>query len=196
MNTEIKHKILEMRALDDRVRARLVQEGTLYDGYHPEMEAVHNQNAEGLEKIIDQIGWPTAELVGAEASNAAWIIAQHAISKPEFQRRCLALLKENAHQIPPAQVAALEDRILVFEGKPQIYGTNFDWDQNGEMNPSPIQNPQHVEELRKKMGLGTLAEATARIRKTIADENAKPPADLAKRSQEFLVWARRVGWRS
>jgi hypothetical protein len=37
---------------------------------------------------------------------------------------------------PALQAAMLEDRIRAFEGRPQRYGTQFDWDANGE--PSPV----------------------------------------------------------
>ena len=35
-------------------------------------------------------------------------------------------------EVPPLQPAMLEDRIRTFEGRPQRYGTQFDWDADGE----------------------------------------------------------------
>ena len=32
----------------------------------------------------------------------------------------------------PKNLAYLTDRVALFEGKPQLYGTQFDWDENGE----------------------------------------------------------------
>lgn len=34
-----------MAATDQRVRSKLVQEGTLFDGYHPHMAKIQRQNA-------------------------------------------------------------------------------------------------------------------------------------------------------
>jgi len=48
-------------------------------------------------------------------------------------------------------------------GKPQIYGTQHDIDENGVAYPLPIENPEKVEELRKEIGLESLPEATRRI---------------------------------
>ena len=43
---------------DIETRTRLARSGELFDGYHPEMEAVHYANADLLERAIDAIGWP------------------------------------------------------------------------------------------------------------------------------------------
>lgn len=71
------------------MRARLVKDGTLFMGYAEKMEAVHVQNAQDLQAIIDDVGWPGQRLVGEDGAKAAWFIAQHAIGLPTFQRNCL-----------------------------------------------------------------------------------------------------------
>ena len=43
---------------DQRVRAELLADGTLFDGYNPRMEDVHVRNAARLEAVIDEHGWP------------------------------------------------------------------------------------------------------------------------------------------
>jgi hypothetical protein len=89
------------------------------------MAAIHEKNASRLQAIIARVGWPTERLVGKRAAKAAWLIAQHAILQPEFQRSCLKFLAEAAreHTVPLWQPAMLEDRIRVFENRPQLYGT-------------------------------------------------------------------------
>lgn len=176
-------------------RERLANDGSLFDGYHPEMQAVHEENAAMLDDIIKKHGWPTSDLVGKEGADAAWLIVQHAIALPQFQRDCLVLLQEEAvaGSIPPCQPAMLLDRILVFEGKPQIYGTSFDWDEAGLMSPCAIADPDLVDERRAAVGLPRLAETIARHR--LAAEGQPRPADPTKRQREMDEWARSVGWR-
>jgi hypothetical protein len=53
------------------------------------MAAVHEKNALRLQDIIAEIGWPTECWVGKRAAEAAWLIAQHSIAHPDFQRSCL-----------------------------------------------------------------------------------------------------------
>ncbi len=197
MKTNLKHKLLEMHKLDEKIRADLVQKGVLFDGYHPEMEEVHNRNADLLMDIIKNHGWPTKELVGDEAACAAWIVVQHAISKPDFQKFCLEILKNELEKnsIEPNWVAHLQDRINVFSGIPQIYGTQFDWDSAGELSPNPIQNPEDVDTLRSSVGLPPLHEAIDKIRLSASAEGNKKPYDMKEREEKFLAWAKRVGWR-
>ncbi len=60
-------------------------------------------------------------------------------------------------------MAYLQDRVLTMSGKPQIYGTQHDIDENGTAYPLPIEEPEMVETLRKEVGLEPLSEATKRI---------------------------------
>ncbi len=64
----------ELVAMDDHdqvVRAQLAADGSLFQGYHPRMAAVHDTNAGRLREIIREHGWPTIALVGLEGANAA-----------------------------------------------------------------------------------------------------------------------------
>src|SRR5262245_52329534 len=78
-------ELLEMAAEDRRMAEELSPEGSLFEGYHPRMEAIHRRNAARLAAILEEQGWPGASLVGDEAAEAAWLIAQHAIGEPDFQ---------------------------------------------------------------------------------------------------------------
>ena len=115
MNAEIAQKLIGMAEEDRRVRAELTAAGELYQGYAPRMAEVHLRNAQQLEAIIDQWGWPGKSLVGAEAADAAWFIVQHAIGSPDFQRKCLPILKKSVsrQEAEPAHIAYLEDKNLL-----------------------------------------------------------------------------------
>lgn len=183
---------------DGATRARLARNGALFDGYHPEMEAVHLENAALLERVIDAIGWPGRAKVGDDAAHAAFLILQHAISRPDLQRRGLDLILK---AVPEGQAnvldaAYLADRIAVFEGREQTFGTQFDWDADGLPSPAPIRDPPGVDERRASVGLPPLAEAIAQMRANAAAHGEKKPADLDQRRAEFEAWARRVGWRA
>ena len=57
---ELRANLVALIAEDDAVRARLAADGSLFEGYHPEMEAVHHRNAEALRDILARVGWPGA----------------------------------------------------------------------------------------------------------------------------------------
>ena len=196
-NASLRTELLAMVEEDQRVRTELAADGSLYDGYHPRMELVHRRNAARLSAVLDRVGWPGRSLVGADGAHAAWLIVQHAIGEPLLQRRALELLRTAAAAGEAAllEVAMLEDRIRVAEGRPQRYGTQYDWDRDGRMSPHPIDAPEHVDERRRAVGLGPLAEDVRRRREHAAQSNEKPPADWEARRREIDEWRRSKGWR-
>jgi hypothetical protein len=135
---------------------------------------------------------------GDDGAGAAFLIAQHAIGLPAFQRRVLALLLEGAEagEVNVVDTAYLSDRIAVFEERPQLFGTQFDWDEQGQLSPVRILDPDDVDARRASVGLPALGEVIADMRARVQAEGQGPPTDLAKRRADFESWARRVGWRT
>lgn len=186
-----------MAAEDLRVRRELAESGALFEGYHPRMRAVHDGHAARLAAILDDHGWPGRHRVGPEGAEAAWLIVQHAIAHPALQRRVLGALEAAAAQgdVPAHQPAMLEDRIRILEGRPQRYGTQFDWNAAGELSPLPIEDPEGVEARRRAVGLGSLADATRERRRETAESGEQPPGDWPARQREMEQWLREAGWR-
>lgn len=192
----IAKRIIDLKKADLELRDQLIQNKQLGDGYNKEMAELHDTNAKILNDITDTIGYPTIEKVGAEACNAAWLVIQHSIGQPAFMKKCRELLENavNENKADAVNLAYLTDRIAVFEEKPQLYGTQFDWDDNGELSPNEYDNLIKVNERRKLIGLNTIEEQTECIRKRAADENQSPPKDHKKRMQEMNEWRKKVGW--
>lgn len=151
------------------------------------MEELHNSNAQELKAIIDRIGYPTVDKVGVKASEAAWLIIQHAIGLPRFMKRCRDLLKNAVieNKANPINLAYLTDRIAVLEGKPQHYGTQFDWGELGELSPNSYADLTKVNQRRKSVELNTLKDQTEMIRTRAKTENQSPPKDFDKRKKDF-----------
>lgn len=193
MHDDLRARIIKWIAEDDETRERLARDGSLFIGYHPEMEAVHRRNAARLREVLAQFGWPGRALVGDDGASAAWRIVQHAIGEPELLRSCLPLLQSAAAEgeADPAEVATLEDRIRVSEGRPQRYGTQYDWSDDGTaMVPMVgVDAPDSLAERRAAVGLPPM------IWRRPPPPGARPPSDPAARQAEMDAWARRVGWR-
>jgi hypothetical protein len=193
-----KERLIKAAQRDMQTRARLAANGELFNGYHPEMEAVHNANADLLAQVFDVMGWPGRHRLGDDGAAAAFIILQHAIARPELQRRGLALMLD---AIPQGQANAMDaaylsDRIATFEGREQTFGTQFDWDANGQLAPAPTRDLATLDERRASVGLPPMADTIAEMRARAAAEGEPAPVDLAQRRVEFEAWARRVGWRA
>jgi hypothetical protein len=158
------------------------------------MEKIHLENAAELERMIDENGgWLGKSLVGKDGAEAAWLIVQHAISLPEFSRRCLKLIEKavSKNEAEPYQYAFLRDRISFFENRPQKYGSQSDWNEDGLMQVWTLEDEEKVNEYRAEVGLKPLESLTWENEE--ASENK--PEDFARRKEEFETWAKQVGWR-
>ena len=135
--------------------------------------------------------------IGDDGIEAAFLIALHAISRPSFQRRCLTLMKSAANRgdVPARHPAVLEDRIRAFEGRPQIYGTQLDWDDDGHLAPLPIEDEGDVESRRARVGLPPLSQTVAEAESEARRQGQHPPAEWLHRQQAMAEFAREVGWR-
>jgi hypothetical protein len=192
----IAETIINLKNADLTLRDSLALSGQLNNGYKEEMKELHNRNAKILNDIISTIGYPTKDKVGVEASEAAWLVIQHSIEQPKFMKKCVKLLETavSENKADLKNLAYLTDRIAVFEGKPQLYGTQFDWDENGELSPYHFDDEINVNLRRKFIGLNSLSEQTGIIRRQAKDENQIPPTDFEKRKQEIEKWKKDVGW--
>jgi len=195
-NKCIAEKIIELKNADLTLRDKFVQSGKLSEGYNEQMKELHNENAKILNDIIDAFGYPTIDKVGKEANEAAWLVIQHSIGQPEFMKKCAKLLEiaVSESKADSKNLAYITDRIAVFEGKPQLNGTQFDWDENGNLSPNIFDELNKVNERRKSIGLNTLEEQTEILRRQVIDENQSPPKDFEKRRQEIEQWKKNVGW--
>jgi len=173
-------RIIELRTADFRLRGKLAKSGQLGKGYNEAMEKLHNKNAGILN----------------EASEAAWLVIQHSIGQPNFMKKCNELLEKavSENKANPVNLAYLTDRIAQFEEEPQLYGTQFDWDENGELSPNKFDDIAKVNQRRKSIGLNSLEEQTAIIRRRAKKENQTPPTNFEKRKEEMDKWRKSVGW--
>lgn len=115
-------------------------------------------NMKRLERIVEAGGWPKRSAVGNKASSAAFLVVQH--SDLETQKRYLPMLKAAvaAGEAQPADAALLEDRVLIREGKAQLYGSQLQPRAGGGWEFSPIQDEAQVDARRQAVGLPPLAE--------------------------------------
>jgi hypothetical protein len=123
------------------------------------------ENTSWLKQVVENRGWPTRTLVGQDGASAAWLLVQHADAEPKFQRKCLDLMaKLPREEVSQQNVAYLTDRVLLAEGKKQLYGTQF-MTVNGKLRPRPLEDEPNVDKLRAGVGLPSLASSAAEMAK-------------------------------
>ena len=82
MNIPLQDELVATAEEDQRVRAELAADGSLFGGYHERVKAVHDENAARLVEIINRHGGPGRGLVGEDGARAVWLVLQHAIGHP------------------------------------------------------------------------------------------------------------------
>jgi hypothetical protein len=191
MATSVRETLLALQARDLQTRAELQAAGTLFDGYQPRMQAVHRENAKQLQALIALHGWPNEQLAGADGAEAAWLIAQHAISEPDFMRSCRTLLEKESQSggVPFWQYAYLDDRIRVSEGKAQRFGTQFELTPDGPIL-CEVEEPQALDQRRQRAGLSPVA---ARLN-AMKNEPRPTPSEFAAKKEAEMKWRINVGW--
>jgi len=185
LNHQLANELLQLADHDLLVREKLLAEGKLFGGYHPEMEAVHKANAKRLREIIAVIGYPGLSKVGEKASEAAWLIVQHAIGEPDFMQKCYQMMVDNSDDVNLTNIAYLHDRIQVFKSKPQLYGTQLT--ANGAIYP--VTNKHSLNKERMKMNLPALSQEQIN---NIPAIDQIPTMDLE--DEGYQIWRKKVGW--
>jgi len=166
-NEALKALLINLKDKDFELREELLEQGALYSGYDERMEALHIENAEKLNVIIKEHGWPGKSQVGKDGAYAAFVLAQHAISKPALQKYFFQQISKAVknEEASPRHAACLEDRILFNQARPLKYGMLFDWDENGIFSTNVDDN-----------------------------ESCGPPPDYHEHKRMENEWAKRVGW--
>ena len=183
-----------MRAEDVRIRKGCWNPASWGARMFRKMEAVHIRNAARLRELIAVHGWPDEAIAGKEGAEAAWLIVQHAIGEPEFQQEMLRLLRAcaNAKRVPLWQAAYLEDRIAMYEARPQRYGTQWlDDPLDGRIRPWTLAEPDRVNELRTTVGLGPLHAIPEPGPELPLGEQRK----IVENQQWWEHWLTSKGWR-
>lgn len=161
MNESLRNELIAMSSEDQQILKEVAASGELGNQeYHPKIKVVHEKNNKRIKIIIATYGWPGSDLVGQDGCEAAWLLVQHAVLDTKFMESCIPLL-EIAVKNKKAEgkhLAFLKDRVLTMSGQPQIYGTQFDINEDGKMFSLPLQDPEKVNELRKEVGLESLEE--------------------------------------
>ncbi len=125
-------------------------------------------NIKKVERIIKKYGYPGKSLVGSPTNITCWYVIQHSNKIKKY----FSIIKQASElkEIPKTNVAMMEDRMLMSDGKEQIYGTqgagrliinaagkeefyNFIW---------PIKDISQVNDLRKQVGFKTTVEENSK----------------------------------
>jgi len=162
-NNEVRRELITVRDKDQSIRLILLEsrksnDNALIKKVHDRMKIIDTQSAIIVGKIIDKYGWLGSDKIGSEANQTLFLGIQH-IDDLVVQNKYLPILKDAVKKgnAEPWHFAFLTDRILMNQGKKQIYGTQTIISKKPEDSyVVPLQDPDKVDELRKGIGLEPL----------------------------------------
>ncbi|GLY15802.1 hypothetical protein LWF15_20165 [Kineosporia rhizophila] len=146
------------------IRTRADVPGPVTAEVKREQREVFVRHADRLHELLENHGWPTAERVGPEAARGAWLIAQHADTQLDVQRLAVRLLREAVDRgvAQARELAFLEDRVAVNEGRYQVYGTQVADVVDGKPVLWPCVDPDQLNERRASVGIEPFEQNAAR----------------------------------
>ncbi len=118
-------------------------------------------NTEFLIKTVGAVGWIDVGRFGAEVSNAAWLLTTHCNDLtfmigvlPEIEKDVKKKRLQDGENY-----ASLYDRVEMFLGRKQRYGTQIVTDAKGKYLVFSLEDPKKVDAWRRELRLSTLAES-------------------------------------
>ena len=144
-----------------------------------ELNRADSVNQIEVKNIVDTYGWLGSSQIGQKAADALYYVIQHAdLESIEY---FFPMMKKAAEtgEANRLYAATMEDRMLKYQGKKQIYGTQG----HGQMKDDgtfdsfiwPIEDPEHVNERRKQAGFETTVEENAKRLNSRYDPNEPLP---------------------
>lgn len=122
-----------------------------------------NANLLYVESLISTYGWPGISFVGKKGNQTVFLVIQHA--DLAIQVKYFPLMKKSVDEgeSNKADFALLQDRILMRQGKDQIYGSQVVFDDKGQPEFYPIADEKNVNDRRTNMGLEPIEEYAERF---------------------------------
>jgi hypothetical protein len=142
-----------------------------------DMNRIDSSNQAWVIDKLQKYGWPEKSKIGENAARAVFLVIQHA-ELPDIetyypQLKALA----DKDEARPDHAAMMLDRMLMYQGKKQVYGTQASGQlrQDGSWVIWPVENPESINERRKKVGFTDTVEETAASMDAVYNPNEPLP---------------------
>jgi hypothetical protein len=170
LNPALRDEILGMVTVDQKARPQPGHMMSEADSI--EMLRVDRIHAKRVREIISAFGWPGRSLVGSDGAQGVWLLVQHfeISDQDEYLPMMEAAVKKG--EAEGKYYAYLLDRVRVRHGQKQLYGTQYQINAAGEWVREVIEDPPHLDERRKAVGMLPLNE----FEKTIPNVKIVPHA--------------------
>ena len=157
LNKPLAQKLDSILTEDQKYRRQSKEEikthGHLTNEFGMLWKKTDSLNLIAVKKILDKDGWPGREVVGKNGGVALFLVIQHADLNTQEKYLPVIRTAVKTGKTDGSYLAYLEDRVLIGQGKNQIYGTQLSFS-----NVSSLDDPDNVDSRRAFVGLPPLKE--------------------------------------
>jgi len=154
---EIYREDQEIRKQYSAVKKKYNYQGREMDSLSAIMGLKDSLNLQKIVKILDEKGWVGKDKVGKQANQTLFLVIQH--SDLKTQQKYLPMMRAAVKEgnALSGNLALLEDRIALREGKRQIYGSQIGTNPVTKVQyVLPLEDPDNVDKRRAEVGLEPL----------------------------------------
>jgi hypothetical protein len=144
-----------LEAMEKKYGWKSRQVDSLYKG----MEIQDSIDLGIVTHILDTYGWIGTDSIGPSGSSTLWTVIQH--SDLDVQQKYLPMMRTAVKQgrAHANELAYLEDRVALEEGRKQTYGTQFQINKKThKYTVAPIEDEANVNRRRAAIGLEPLED--------------------------------------
>lgn len=162
-NNKVRITLKEIQNRDQGIRLlylHVTENDPLKQAIHQYMKTVDTESANEVCSILNTYGWLGEDEIGSEANETLFLAIQH-VDDTSVQQKYLPMLQKAVEEgnAQGWHLAFLTDRILMNQGKKQIYGTQKILSSDPEKcYIIPLEYPDEVDQLREHIGLSPLAD--------------------------------------
>lgn len=159
-------KLLAIYNDDQPIRYQYIEAEKEFGRQSPQVDSLGKRmmymdsiNLVKVTAILDTYGWIGPDKVGSTANQTLFLVIQHA--DLQTQQKYLPMMREAVKKknARSSELALLEDRVALGEGRRQIYGSQIGWDAaTNKEYVLPLEDPDNVDKRRAEVGLGPLAD--------------------------------------
>jgi hypothetical protein len=147
------------RMMTDSVAQQFGRNSPEMSALYEKMQETDLKNTRRISTILDTHGWLGPKAIGEDGATALFLVVQHA--DLSVQEKYLPMMRQAVADgaARGADLALLEDRVLMRNGKKQIYGSQVSRNEATDTwEFAPIEDVDHVDERRAAVGLSPLAD--------------------------------------
>ena len=141
------------------------------------LEEVDRPHTKRLNEIFNKSGFPVMSQVGSDGVKAFVLLMQHS-GDIELRKKSEKGMKQAFKDkvLSANEYTNFIDRLLNDQGKPQIYGSNFQM-KDGKMVMHPVKDPKNLDKRRKAIGLPPISEYVKMLKEAYKLEVVIYPAN-------------------